>query len=342
MRTHLTRYLAILIVSAATASAQSRPAPEISYEGQVDFLKLPAGMNFGEVAGVAVNSKGHVFAFNRGGHEQLLEFDANGNFVRELGKDLYAFTAPSSFGAHSVRVDRDDNVWAVDSVANMVIKFNPEGKVLMVLGRKPEPGPVQIRLPNSPPPARPVAEEGFFNGPTDVAFDAAGDIFVSDGYRNSRIVKVSKNGAWVKTWGQRGSAPGEFNAPHSIAVDKQGLVYVADRGNRRIQIFDGEGKAVNQWTVDAGALCITPGPNQVLYTTDLWDRDKADQRTTSVRVYKMDLSGKVLGVFGRAGKQAGEIGWTHEMTCPSENTIYLAELLNWRVQKLTLRPEKRP
>jgi DNA-binding beta-propeller fold protein YncE len=334
------KYPAILAFFAAGLTAQPQSAPEISYEGQPDFLKLPPEMNFGEVAGVAVNSKGHVFAFNRGAREQLLEFDATGKFLREIGKDLYAFAAPSSFGAHSVRVDKSDNIWAVDSVANMVIKFNPEGRVLMTLGRKPEPGPVQIRLPNAPPPPRPEPEEGFFNGPTDVAFDAAGDIFVSDGYRNSRVVKIDKSGKWVKTWGERGSATGQFNAPHSIAVDDKGLIYVADRGNRRIQIFDDQGKFVNQWPVDAGALCITPGPKQVLYTTDLWDRDKPQARTTSVRVYKMDLNGKALGVFGRAGKQAGEIGWTHEMTCPSENTIYLAELLNWRVQKLTLHPER--
>lgn len=332
--------LAILSLSTLALVGQPRSVPEISYEGKTDLLKLPAGMNFGEVAGVSVNSKGHIFAFNRGGREQLLEFDASGKYLGEIGKDLYAFQAPSSFGAHSVRVDKDDNIWAVDSVANMVIKFSPDGRVLMVLGRKPEPGPPQIRLPNTPAPPRPPAEEGFFNGPTDVAFDAAGNIFISDGYRNSRIVKVDKNGKWIKTWGERGSAAGEFNAPHSIAIDAKGLIYVADRGNRRVQIFDGEGKSINQWSVDSGALCITPGPNQVLYTTDLWDRDKPQERTTSVRVYKMDLNGKVLGAFGRAGKQAGEIGWTHEMTCPSENTIYLAELLNWRVQKLTLHPEK--
>lgn len=322
----------------AIAAAQDQPPREISYEGQVDFLKLPPDMYFGEVAGVAVNSKGHVFVFNRGAKEQLLEFDRDGNFLREIGKDLYAFAAPSSFGAHSVRVDKDDNIWAVDSVSNMVIKFSAEGRVLMVLGRKPEPAPPQIRLPNGPPPPRPPAEDGFFNGPTDVAFSAAGDVFVSDGYRNSRIVKIDKWGKWIKTWGERGSAPGQFNAPHSIVVDARGLVYVADRGNRRIQVFDGQGKLLNQWAVDAGALCITPGPTQVLYTTDLWDRDKPQERTTSVRVYKMDLNGKVLAVFGRAGKQVGEIGWTHEMTCPAENTIYLAELLNWRVQKLALHP----
>ena len=331
---------ALLLFSGLVLFGQQRPLPEISYAGTPDFLKLPAGTNLGEVAGVAVNSKGHIFAFSRGGHEQILEFEANGAFVREIGKDLYAFTGPSTFGAHSVRIDRDDNIWAVDSVSNMVIKFNAEGRVTMVLGRKPEPAAPQVRLPGTPPPALPPAETGVFNGPTDVAFDAAGNIFISDGYRNSRIVKVDKGGKWTKTWGKRGEGPGEFNAPHSIAVDATGLVYVADRGNRRIQVFDADGNFLKQWPVDAGAICITPGPSQFLYTTDLWDRDKPEERTTSVRVYKMDLTGKVLGVFGRAGKQTGEIGWTHEMTCPSENTIFLAELLNWRVQKLTVHPQR--
>jgi DNA-binding beta-propeller fold protein YncE len=313
----------LIWLGCAVVLAQA-PVREISYEGNPRLLKLPSDLYLGEVAGVSLNSKGHIFVFSRSGRELLLEFDGNGSFIREIGKGVYAFTGPSSFGAHSVRVDQDDNIWAVDSESNMVIKFDPEGQVELVLGRKPEPG--QVRTPGS---AQPPAQQGFFNGPTDIAFDSLGDSFISDGYRNSRIVKVDKNGKWVKTWGQKGSAPGEFSAPHSVATDSKGNVYVADRGNKRVQVFDNDGNFLNQWPADSQAICISPGPNEVLYTTD-----------NGRPIYKFDLHGKLLGVFGRQGTQAGEIGWVHQMVCPSENTIFIGELLNWRLQKLTLHPEK--
>ena len=321
------RYIVLALpVSLSCLLAQT---PQIRYEGQTDLLKLPAGVYLGEVAGVALNSKGHIFAFSRGGREQLMEFDADGKFLREIGKHIFAFTNSTSFGAHSVRVDSEDNIWAVESESNMVVKFNSAGQVVMLLGRKPEPGQLPIRMPGSPPPDPPPANMIFFNGPTDIAFDSSGNSFISDGYRNSRIVKVNKTGKWVKTWGQKGSAPGEFSAPHSVATDAKGNVYVADRGNKRIQVFDNDGNFLKQWPADAQAICITPGPNQVVYSTD------------NIRpIYKFDLNGKLLGVFGEQGTQTGQIGWVHEMVCPADNTLYVGELLNWRVQKLTLYPER--
>ena len=132
----------------------------------------------------------------------------------------------------------------------------------------------------------------------------------------------------MKAWGKRGTAPGEFHTPHSIAADAQGNVYVGDRENRRIQVFDADGNFLKQWT-DIGApwaICIPPGPHQVLYSSD----------SVPGRIYKLDLNGNILGAFGKPGKQLGQFGWVHEMACPSENVLYVAELLNWRVQKLTL------
>jgi DNA-binding beta-propeller fold protein YncE len=243
--------------------------------------------------------------------------------LREIGKGLYGFTF-----AHTVRIDKDDNIWCVDEGSNMIIKFNPEGRVTMLLGRKPE--AVEAPAPHVPGAPPPPAREGTFNRPTDVAWDPAGNSFISDGYGNSRVAKVDKYGAWVTAWGQRGKAPGEFNTPHSIATDAKGNVYVADRGNRRIQVFDGDGKFLKEWTnVEAPwAICITPGPNQVLYSSD----------APSGKIFKLDLSGKMLGSFGKFGKQEGQFGWIHEIACPTENTLYVGELLNWRVQKLTLHP----
>jgi DNA-binding beta-propeller fold protein YncE len=304
----------------APAFAQQPSAPEIRYESVANPLTLPPHLYLGEAAGVAVNSKGHIFVYSRGGHTQLLEFDANGKFMRTIGDDLYGFVF-----AHSVRVDKDDNIWCVDEGSNMVIKFSPEGRVLMVLGRKPE--AVEHATPGEPQPPRP---EWMFDRPTDVTWDAAGDLFVSDGYGNSRVVKYDKDGNWVKAWGKRGTAPGEFHTPHTIVADAAGNVYVGDRENRRIQVFDVSGNFLKQWT-NVGApwaLCMTPGPHQILYSSD----------SAVGRIYKLDLSGNILGAFGKPGKQLGQFGWVHEIACPSENLLYVSELLNWRVQKLILHP----
>jgi len=199
----------------------------------------------------------------------------------------------------------------------------------MVLGRKPE--AVEAPAPLAPgviPPAR----ANSFNRPTDVAWDAAGNSYISDGYGNSRVAKVDKDGNWVKAWGAKGKDPGQFDTPHTIATDATGKVYVGDRGNSRIQIFDGDGNFLKAWT-NVGApwaMCITKGPNQVLYTSD----------SIPGRIYKLDLNGTILGVFGKAGKAPGQFGWVHEMDCASENTLYVGEIQNWRYQKLTLHPAR--
>jgi DNA-binding beta-propeller fold protein YncE len=311
-------------------SAQEKTVPEIPYESVPNLLKLPSDLYLGEAAGVGVNSKGHIFVYTRSAQTRLFEFDANGNFVREIGKDLYGF----SF-AHVVRIDKDDNIWCVDEGANMVIKFDPQGRVIMLFGRKPEaveggaPPPPGV-TPPPPPPAFATFAHRLFNRPTDVAWDPAGNSFVADGYGNSRVVKFDKDGNWVKEWGKRGTAPGEFHTLHSIATDAKGNVYVGDRENNRIQVFDGEGNFLKEWT-NVGApwaICITPGPKQVLYTSD----------SVPGRIYKLDLDGNILGEFGKSGQLLGQFGWVHEMSCPSENTLFVAELLNWRVQKLILHP----
>jgi DNA-binding beta-propeller fold protein YncE len=330
---------------------------EIRYTSVPDFLKLPPDMHLGEAVGVAVNSKGHIFVFSRGNTTgpaygasaaQLLQFGPDGRFIREIGHNLYAW----SF-AHSVRIDRDDNIWVADKGSDMVIKFNVEGRVVMVFGRKQEAsdeGTEPLKHPK--PPLPPV--DGMFRQVTDMAWDSAGNTYISDGYINSRVAKVDKDGNWLKSWGEPGSGPGQFNTPHSIAVDPQNNVYVADRGNRRIQVFDSEGKFLRQFTIDVPAppdarpaignkptsttgtmspgapwaICITPGPNPVLFASDAFPG----------RVYKLSLDGKLLGYFGKSGKQLGQFGWIHAIACPSDTEIYVAEILNWRVQKLTLEP----
>ncbi len=191
---------------------------------------------------IAANSTGPAYG---AAAAQLLEFDANGDYLREIGHHLYAW----SF-AHTVKVDAEDNVWVTDKGSDMVIKFNPEGRVDMVFGRKQEAsdeGTAPLKHPNPPLPAR----DGYFRQVTDVAWDKAGNTFISDGYINSRVAKLDKDGDWLKSWGERGTGSGQFHTPHSIALDARGLVYVADRSNRRIQVFDGDGAFVKQFTIDA-------------------------------------------------------------------------------------------
>jgi streptogramin lyase len=337
------------------------PVPQIPFDSVPNVLKMPKDLHLGEVSGVAVNSKGHIFVFQRGSTSgpaysaaaaQLLEFDPNGKYIREIGHGLYAW----SF-AHAVRVDAQDNVWVTDKGSDMVIRFNPAGEVTMVLGRKQEASDKETGPLEHPKPPLP-AENGRFRQVTDITWDAAGNSYISDGYVNSRVAKVDKNGQWVKQWGSFGSEPGQMNTPHSIASDAEGNIYVADRFNRRIQVFDGDGKLLRIMTIDvpfdrntvavignppdpdakAGtfapgapwALCITPGPNQVLFASDSYPG----------RLYKMTLDGKVLGTIGEGGRQLKQFGWIHEIACPNENTVYVAELLNWRIQKLILHPSK--
>jgi len=350
------RSIFLLALFVAIPAFAQQP-PEIRYQADPNFLKLPPDTHLGEAVGVAVNSKGHIFLFSRGNSTgpaygasaaQLLQFLPDGRFVREIGHNLYAWSS-----AHSVRVDKNDNIWVADKGSDMVVKFNPEGRVVMVFGRKQEAsdeGTEPLKHPK--PPLPPV--DGQFRQVTDMAWDSAGNTYISDGYVNSRIAKADKDGVWLKSWGEPGDKPGQFNIPHSIAVDAQNNVYVADRGNRRIQVFDTDGKFLRQITIDVttpadaraaigakptastgtmapGApwtLCITPGPNQVLYTSDAYPG----------RIYKLSLDGKVLGMLGKAGKQPGQFGWIHSIACPSENELYVAEILNWRVQKLVLEP----
>ena len=354
-------YLILALLSASAAAFAEVQPPEIPYDSVPNFLKLPANLYLGEVAGVAVNSKGHVFVFSRSSTTgpafgaaaaQLLEFGPDGKYIREIGKNLYAW----SF-AHAVRIDKDDNIWVVDKGSDMIVEFNPEGRVVMVFGRKKEAGDEGDTPWTHVKPPRP-AIDGEFRQPTDVTWDPDGDIFISDGYINSRVAKYDRNGDWVKQWGEPGSGPGEFNTPHSIVADAQGNIYVADRGNRRIQVFDHDGTFLREITIDIPApadaqtwmgprpnpgapdktmqpgspwaLCITPGPTQYLYSSDAFPG----------RIYKLTLDGKVVGMLGRTGRQLKQFGWIHALACPSENEIYAAELLNWRIQKLILHPEK--
>ncbi len=342
--------------------------PVMPFTAILDFPKISPDQNFGEVLSVAVNSKGHLVVLNHPGSAttgplygnattQIWEFDANGKFLREIGKGAYGFGY-----AHSVRFDKYDNLWVVDKGTSSVTKFNPAGYITMNLGRRPEGydswgGEITTTshgYAHRPHPKDAVPIDGFFDGPTDIGWDAEDNIYISDGYVNSRIAKIDKNGTWIKSWGSYGPGgdhadqnPSQFRTPHNMQVDRQGNVYVADRGNRRIQVFDSDGKFLRFIHLNVPydkkrhpvlgnvpenapdetapwALCISTGATQYLYAVD----------AEPGRLYKMTLDGKILGTWGESGRGPGQLNWAHGIACPSEDTIYIADVNNWRVVKL--------
>jgi len=345
-------------------------APELLVDvSPWDYFTLPGDANFGEIASVTTNSKGHVFILSRsnakgnlhgGSATQVFEFDQRGNYVRELGRDLYSL----GYG-HGIRVDKDDNIWVVDKGTDMVTKFdNKSGKVLLVLGRREELTSPYWLQQREDPNVKP--EEGGFGEPTDIAWDEQGNIYISDGYVHSRIAKFDRNGNWIGSWGKRGSGPGEFWTAHNVQVDADNHVWVADRSNGRLQVFDTEGNFIKQVIINVptepyqpimghqypppmnalstgkpvnlayrpgtpDALCIPNTNKRVIFVGDLYPG----------RVYKIDLDGKVLGWFGHVGKEVGNTGGLHGLACPNENLIYTAEFENWRTQRFVIKGSRR-
>jgi DNA-binding beta-propeller fold protein YncE len=362
----------LLTLTLTAAFAATAPAfaqiPEIAYDANVDVISLPA---YGEVAGVATNSKGDMYVYARTGHavatlgdertfyhggSRLFQFDNTGKFIREIGQGTYSMNF-----AQQVRVDPWDNVWAVDSGSNMIMKFDPQGRMLRVFGRRPEaitvrsgPGvparlvddPPAVVLPSPPPPptgtVRPAAESGAgvhgqsFNRVSDVAFDAAGNAYVADGWgTNNRVSKFGKDGNFIKSWGRTGSSPGQFRELRGIAVDAAGNVYVADAGNRRIQVFDTDGKYKTEFggVGTPMAICLTGGPTQYLYVSNSNDPETLDYG----EIYKVRTNGQIVGKFGRAGKIPREFSVTNALDCRTENNVLVGEVGNWRVTKVTLK-----
>jgi DNA-binding beta-propeller fold protein YncE len=360
----------LLVGLAAGTSLYAQSAPDINFDANADVLSLPA---YGEVAGVATNSKGHVFVYARTGHavatlgdertfyhngSRLFQFDQNGKFVKEIGQGVYALNF-----AQQVRVDPQDNVWVVDAGSNQVVKFDGDGRFQLVLGRKPEnigvrPGPGVPASGGMPAEGAAPAGRGggggegggrggrgapgagingdSFNHPSDVTWDRAGNIYVADGFGgNNRIAKFTKDGNFVKTWGQTGSAQGQFNQIRGIVADANGNVYVADAGNKRIQVFDGEGTFKSQITSigTPQAICLSGGSTPYLFSSNSNEPESMEHG----EIYKVRLTGEVVGKFGRAGKMPKEFGMVNSLDCRTESDLWVGEVWNWRAQKVTLR-----
>jgi len=236
-------------------------------------------------------------------------------------------------------VDPQDNVWTIDAAANQVVKFYPDGRIALVLGRKPETIAVRAAPPGAgrgggtPGAGTPGSS---FSRPTDVAWDRAGNIYVADGIgTNNRVAKFDRDGRFIKHWGSTGAGQGQFAGVKAIAIDTQGNVYAADSGNKRIQVFDAEGTFKSEFG-NVGtplAMCLTRGSTQYLYISHAGDEDGMDDAA----IYKVRLDGTVLGRFGAAGKRPKEFGLANSIDCRNENELLIGEMTNWRVQKVTLK-----
>jgi DNA-binding beta-propeller fold protein YncE len=307
----------ILLCAAAAIYAQGGGAstaalPQLSFRLVENFFHYPSNYVVGRVSGITVGPKGNIIALNRGYHP-VLEFTSDGTFVRSWGEGSGMFV-----GAHAVRFDPQGNLWYVDAADDIIYRFDSEGRTVGTLGTNPEPWTWETHVIEHA-----VRGRAQFYQETDIGWTKDGSMFVSDGYGNSRVAKFDKDGNFVKSWGERGTQPGEFNTPHSLVVDNNDVIYVADRGNSRIQTFDTEGNLKEVWRLPTApwALCLTSGPSQVMFVGSVG------------RVYKMDLTGKVLGVFGRPGRMAGTIDSVHGISCPDDKAVYLANLYASRIDK---------
>ena len=317
--------LLLLLLAGISLAAQEGPAqmeeransqvPELSFHVVQDFFQIPTNMVMAEAVGVAINSKGHIFLLNRGNYP-LLEFNPDGTFVGAFGEGSPVFRVP-----HSIRFDSQDNLWFVNAADNLVVKFDANRRVQQALGRREEPWVYMTHGIERaiPPPAN-------FYQPTDTVVGPDGSTYVTDGYGNSRVVKFTREGNLVKYWGDRGTGPGQFNTPHSIVIDSNSNLYVADRQNNRIQVFDTDGNFKTQWRLPgpAWSLCITPGANQVIFVGSVG------------RIFKLNLNGKMEGAFGKLGRYPGWFDSIHALACPNDKTLYLAEEFSYRFDKVVL------
>ncbi len=290
--------------------------------------QLPSGLVLGQVSGVAVDSHNHVFVFHRAENSwaadktHVIASPAILCFDGASGKFLFSWGQNRFLEPHGLRVDRHDNVWVTDRALQQVFEFSHDGKLLLTLGTERTPG----------------LDSTHFNLPTDIAFAADGSIYVSDGYGNNRIAKFSPDGKFLFDWGRKGTGAGEFDLPHSVAVDAQELVYVADRSNSRIQVFDGNGKFLKMWKSDelGRPWSLTVGPDNLLYVVDGGDlRPVPPDRG---QLLKLDLSGKILAKWSRFGNYDGQIYWGHDLAVAKDGAVYVGDVYHgMRVQKFVPR-----
>lgn len=291
------RITLLLLVGFSLVYAQSHPS--LPFELDTSWPKLPPKWNPQETPGVAIGPQQQVYIFHRGEHS-IIELDRDGKVVDSMGEGLFG-------AAHGITVDHDGNLWVTDRADHIVLKLSNTGRVLMVMGRKGQAG----------------EGEDNFDGPTDIAFADNGDFYVSDGYGNSRVAKFRADGSFITAWGKPGKGPGEFNLPHAVAVDADGKVYVGDRENYRLQIFDANGTFLDQWDHVGSPWGLHITPEQEIFMADGHNN----------RVLKLNRKGEILDSLGKKGKLPGQFNFAHHLAVDLLGNLYVAEIKNWRVQK---------
>jgi streptogramin lyase len=304
---------------ACTAAFSQRPsnpallipqeAAALDYVAVANPLPVPDGVVTGPSSSVAFDSKGHLFVLSRGA-AAITEFDENGKFIRAFGEGLFV-------RSHGLRIDKDGNLWTTDVGAHTVMKLSPKGEVLLTLGTKGKAGEWNE-----------AAGTRLFNEPNDIAIAANGDIFITQGHSpgpgkgDPRVLKFDKDGKFIKSWGGKGTEPGKFDVAHGLAIDAKGLLWVTDRENQRIQIFDQDGKYIREVKY-AGLPCALDIGHDNIYMVNGF----------AGQLLKLDLDGKVLAVVGKAGNGVGEFGEAHFIAVSPKGDIYVADSVNRAVQK---------
>lgn len=270
-------------------------------------FSFPEGVSFASMASVAITPEGNLLAFSRG-PQPFLEFDPSGKLLRTFG-NAADFTRP-----HGLEVDADGNLWITDVGAHYVRKLDKDGNVLMTLG-----------TPGSNGVWDEAAGAHFFDQPNQTAFDSAGNLYVAQGHTagEPKILKFTADGQFIKQWGSRGNGPGQFYAAHSIDIDTNDKIYIADRENNRIQFFDTEGSYLGEWNFNTLVCSLFLHDDGFLYITTGYDAEFA----------KLDMEGNLLGSFGSSGPGVGQFGEAHYMVLDKDSNVYIADVFNNRVQK---------
>ncbi len=296
------------------------------YEVDPSWPQRPANMPWGRTPGVAVDKSDQVWVFTRA-NPPVQVYTAGGKLVRAWGEGMIGSTA-SGLGSHQIRIDHGGRIWLADTANHVILQCTPLGKLLKRLGTPGEPG----------------CDETHFNRPTDMAITPDGDVFISDGYGNARIVHFDADGKFVKAWGKLGTGPGEFSLPHAIAPDSKGTLYVADRNNARVQVFDQSGRFLGQWqnVMVPWGLWVTP-------EDEIWvcgcspmpwrEEDNTLSCPPKDQVFmKFDTTGRVLQLWtipkGTDGEEKpGELNWVHGIAVDSKGNIYATDIIGRRAQK---------
>lgn len=315
----------LCFLGATCALAQNNPHtppyPRVDatmgYKADPNWPKEKApGAEWGAMSSVAIAPDGNVWTFNRG-KIPVQVFSPDGKLVKFWGQEGDLFKNP-----HTVRFDSAGGLWLVDTLAQTVRKFSPDGKVLMTIGTPNVAGEDQTHM----------------NQPNDVAFGSNGDIYVSDGYGNDRVVVFDKTGKYIRSWGKLGSGPGEFSQPHSIAVDSKDRVYVADRNNVRIQIFDSKGKFLTEWKniITPWALAINKADEIYVCGSSpmLWSEIPATQAALATPpkdqlFMKLDTEGRLKQLW----MIPGPVAWNHSIAVGADGSIYFGEVRGNRVER---------